>query len=136
MSIFVKKKIVFGCRKKSFEMSDNGGIVPPSSGGTSETPNTESSDAKGNLNLNEVLSFLRKNGLTGAEQLLSKQFSSSANAVGGSGPSGTGDAAAGGSSADSNVLSSYKADSDPGIHAEAYKDLQVCGQNFEFLPVS
>ena len=90
MSICVKKILCFGCRKKSSEMSDNGGIVPPpSSGGTSETPNTDaSSDAKGNLNLNEVLSFLRKNGLTGAEQLLSKQFSSSANAVGGSGPSG------------------------------------------------
>ena len=86
---FLSKKILFWLQKKSSEMSDNGGIVPPSSGGTSETPNTaESSDAKGNLNLNEVLSFLRKNGLTGAEQLLSKQFSSSANAVGGSGPSG------------------------------------------------
>ena len=89
MSGFVKKNIVLFAEKKSSEMSDNGGIVPPSSGGTSETPTTESSDAtKGNLNLNEVLSFLRKNGLTGAEQLLSKQFSSSATAVGGSGPSG------------------------------------------------
>ena len=107
---------------KPARMSDNGGVTGGEGAATTTTVAAATAAptlAPGNVNLTEVLSFLRKNGLTGAEQLIQKQFTAAAGPAGGAG--GAAGAAPPGGATDSNVLSSYKADSDPGIHAEAYK---------------
>ena len=58
-------------------MSDNGGVGTVAGGDAASAAPTL---APGNVNLTEVLSFLRKNGLTGAEQLLQKQFTAAGKA--------------------------------------------------------
>ena len=85
--------------------------APPSAAG--------GADADSTLKLDSVLSFLRKHGLSGTESLLQKEFGTRAT------PEMASSMIATRVSAESNVLSSYKADGDPSIHAEAYKDLQT-----------
>ena len=122
---------------------DGTGIVvkteePPEETGTVKAePESPSGDDK--INIEDVLAFLRRKGLSGTEGLLKQELgnatddkgpqisdnkpSSQLNATGSAQTSNITKADVSGAEV-SNVLSSYKSESDPSIYAEAYKDLQ------------